>query len=206
MEILLQSFLIFTCLMFWIMFYNKKGLLAEIKKTEKKISEKIIVLEDLLDSAKEKSLLSLSKININSVENLDHANGNNDDNFIENFTETIVPVKLKTVAKIVIQKTAEEDSRSEDLLKKESITEERTLSLEDAKTFKINALNSQLDIDESDEEYDSDHDGPSLGVTNMILEARENLKQIDVTEPIIIKSFKDVVLISKKIDFEKKNN
>ena len=40
------------------MFYNKKGLLAEIKNTEKKISEKIIVLEDLLDSVKQKPLFA----------------------------------------------------------------------------------------------------------------------------------------------------
>ena len=40
------------------MFYNKKGLLAEIKKTEQKINEKILVLEDLLDTAKAQSLVS----------------------------------------------------------------------------------------------------------------------------------------------------
>ncbi len=159
MEILLQSFLIFTSLMFWIMFYNKKGLLAEAKKTEKIISEKITVLEDLLDLAKKDSILPL----------------------------------------VEACKDADE---TKEVQEKISSTLVRTLSLEDAKNFSAKGFGSIADFE--NQEKIIDFEKPSLGVTKRILEARENLKKIDLSEPIRIETFKDVVLMSEKIHSSKK--
>ncbi len=146
MEIILESFLIFTALMFWIMFYNKKGLLAELQKTEKKITEKIIVLEDLMDKAKEQVQVSPK------------------------------PQTSNTLLRVLSLDEAEEP-------------QEEPKGME------------QLEDQSSQQDTKDD----SLGVTQMILEARENLKKIEISDNIQIKSFKDVVLMSKQIEFKKAN-
>jgi hypothetical protein len=181
MELLIESFLIFTCLMFWIMFYNKKGLLAEIKKTEKIISEKIIVLEDLLDSANKQSLLANPidglKSNISFNANLD--------------------VKLDEVT-LPLPETTENIEN----------TELRVLSLEDAVNLDFitdeasSALGPRfINLTES-AEHDEGEVKLSQGVTDKVLEALDNFNKIDVSEPIQIKTFRDVVLMSKKIEHQ----
>lgn len=47
MELLLEAFILFSCLMFWVVFFHKKGTLAKIKKIEASIQSKIVILEDL---------------------------------------------------------------------------------------------------------------------------------------------------------------
>lgn len=49
MEILLETFVLFSCLMFWVVFFHKKGTLAKLKKIEASIKSKIHILEDLMD-------------------------------------------------------------------------------------------------------------------------------------------------------------
>lgn len=49
MEILLETFVLFSCLMFWVVFFHKKGTLAKLKKIEASIQSKIHILEDLMD-------------------------------------------------------------------------------------------------------------------------------------------------------------
>lgn len=47
MELLLEAFVLFSCLMFWVVFFHKKGTLAKLKKIEASIQSKISILEDL---------------------------------------------------------------------------------------------------------------------------------------------------------------
>lgn len=47
MELLLEAFVLFSCLMFWVVFFHKKGTLAKLKKMEASIQSKISILEDL---------------------------------------------------------------------------------------------------------------------------------------------------------------
>lgn len=49
MEIILETFVFFSCLMFWVVFFHKKGTLTKLKKIESSIEAKIHILEDLLD-------------------------------------------------------------------------------------------------------------------------------------------------------------
>lgn len=244
------------------MFYNKKGLLAEIKKTEQKISEKILVLEDLLDSAKAQSLVS----------NID------DKEFFE-IKETPVETPVKSLPildkmKAMFVSLAEPvlESKKQDSKENETKTVHRTLSLQDAELYETQdeeesedaaesedqesleltgeelefdelELADELDEDMSEDEeedleedfaddsedYDDeleewatsaedeekgdvdvivslatattpDDEKTMVGVKSIIMEAKENLEKIDVTENIKIKSFKDVVLLAKKID------
>lgn len=234
MEILIDSFLIFTCLMFWIMFYNKKGLLAEIQKTEKKISEKIIVLEDLLDAAKDKSLLrnnseALAALGLaNESALVDQKTFNEAEVLpISNFEslEKSKPTATKIVKKALSELKAKEILDEVKASKSESSpTLNRVLSLEDALAAnffesdedstsesviasKLKS-NSPITKDHSDSEsYDLEEttkEETSLGVTERILEARENLEKIEISDRIQIKSFKDVVLMSKKFEMEKR--
>lgn len=166
--------------MFWIMFYNKKGLLAEIQKTEKKITEKIIVLEDLLDSAKAKSLIPEGSKILDPFQT----------------TETTPTIALFNKVDMKSDKVPEvyEPKSSNTLL--------RVLSLDDAEN--LDFFDNGLENEDFEDEEKNQQEEDSLGVTQMILEARENLKKIEVSDNIKLKSFKDVVLMSKKIEFEKR--
>jgi hypothetical protein len=207
------------------MFYNKKGLLAEIQKTEKKISEKIIVLEDLLDSAKAKSLVFNKSDLSGATKSPDPSSELN----------PVTTTKLKTDI-AVLKKIENESTPTENQMYKPSASTSNTLlrvlSLDDAENLDFydsssvglqspeslddtDSESTELDAISSDGHY-SNHDDDSdenttqqedsLGVTQMILEARENLKKIEVSDNIKLKSFKDVVLMSKKIEFEKRKS
>ena len=248
--------------MFWIMFYNKKGLLAEIKKTEQKINEKILVLEDLLDSAKSQSLVS----NIESKEffELEETQKTPEKNLVildkvkAMFVSMVEPVgepkkqddaQSKTVHRTLslqdaeLFETSEDDETdedgeetlklvaedsvdltegelefddlelSEDSDEEESETEEDDIEEmdDDSKDFD-NELEEWATSAEDEEDGDvdvivslatattPDEEKTMVGVKSIIKEAKENLEKIDVTDNIKIKSFKDVVLLAKKID------
>lgn len=210
MEILIESFLLFTCLMFWIMFYNKKGLLAEIRKTEKKITEKIIVLEDLLDSAKAKSLIAEGSKTLEPIQNTELtptiALLNKADKKPKDSSEVYEPKSSNTLLRVLSLDDAENldffDTDSGDLPTSEVI------QAKDTDTVEGQIQTSSVSHSEEDEDFEdqseTQQEEDSLGVTQMILEARDNLKKIEVSDNIKLKSFKDVVLMSKKIEFEKR--
>lgn len=205
MEIIIESFLIFTCLMFWIMFYNKKGLLAEIKNTEKKISEKIIVLEDLLDSVKQKPLFAEPDLQQSFDLNFNPNLGLKMDHALDlkpNLKSTEHPeVEAVTLPQLDLSEKTELRVLSlEDASRLDFIGDENELS---QATTQMDSLEALLVTPEDDGLYSSDEEPRlSQGVTDKVLEALDNFNKIDVSEPIQIKSFRDVVLMSKKIEHE----
>lgn len=187
MELIIDTFIIFSCLMFWIVFQNKKGLLSEIKKTEKNISEKIVVLEDLLDSYKN---LTLSEKNDDKKTDVVQTP---EDNIESQRISTSFSFKDKDV--------------SED-----SITELRVLSLEDAsKTIIENEQESRI---ENENLYSSDfHQSDihqthpkfeSQRVKDIIQVAKKNLAIIENQEKVEFKNFKDIVQMSKQLESSSK--
>lgn len=189
MDILIESFLIFTALMFWIMFYNKKGLLAQIKQTERKITEKIIVLEDLLDVAKESSV-DLSKIAEPRRE---------EQNLINVFQEP----KAKTYENTEVRVLSLNDFESEE----DEIDEDEFALITDFDSDLDNSIKFKTQ-NRAKKSKRSENQDLTLKNTSMVqgivLEAKENYDRIDVSEVNEVKSFKDLVLISKKIEQQSK--
>lgn len=223
MDIIIDSFLIFTGLMFWIVFYNKKGLLAEIKKTEKKISEKIIVLEDLLDLTAKKKTETESATKISVSESTNNLKTKSKAAKKNRFIKPVLNKKLNLNAP---QEIIKPDYDTEE---NKSNTEFRTLSISDAEKIDLDekevidkviqkttenlaqSISASIasskfffEENENSEEDSNEPDSAIEGVKTMVLEARENLKKIDVPESLEIKSFKDVVLMAKRMEQEKK--
>lgn len=227
MDLITDTFIIFSCLMFWIVFHNKKGLLSEIKKTEKKISEKIIILEDLLDQHN----LALKKVQASVI--LTGTETDPESKLVqEPVQDSVLPAidpelsASETSARIVklepqINSTFEEEIKPEELnlnsgLRKasehvvEPNTEYRILGLpeellegQDTNELEVIPL-LPVQAKQSKEEHKSEPgDNYLTGVQNMVLEAKENLLKIDVSDVQEIRTFKDVVLMSKKIEMEK---
>ncbi len=170
MEIVIDSFVIFSCLMFWIVFHNKKGLLSEIRKTEKKISEKIIVLEDLLD----KSKLSLFNQSANSEMEIMIA-----PDWSPQLTDELILIpginnKFSTEFNVELNTEYRVLDLPQDLIRPDA---------SDNKSPEVEVIHQ--------------------GVHDMIMEAKENLRKIDVSEVTTIRTFKDVVLMSKKLEHER---
>lgn len=226
MDLITDTFIIFSCLMFWIVFHNKKGLLSEIKKTEKKISEKIIILEDLLDQHS----LALKKVQASAILPVtDPEMKLVQEEIVQDSVLPAIDPELsanETSARIVklepqINSTFEEEKKTTELdLDSEAHktseyivepnTEYRVLGLpeellEDQNTNELEVIPLlPVQAKQSKEEQKSEpSDNYLTGVQNMVLEAKENLLKIDVSDVQEIRTFKDVVLMSKKIEMEK---
>ncbi len=224
MDLITDTFIIFSCLMFWIVFHNKKGLLSEIKKTEKKISEKITVLEDLLDQHNlvlkkvQASVIDSKPIQESVLPAIDaEMNMPILSNEVLANASTLLDSELK-IDNIAINQLNHEigqelKSESSSALEAEvsfnSKTEYRVLGLpedllEDLEMSELEIPVVSKHISENNDIKKSEnHDQYLTGVQNMVLEAKENLLKIDVSDVQEIRTFKDVVLMSKKIEMEK---
>lgn len=193
------------------MFYNKKGLLAEIKKTEQKISEKILVLEDLLDSAEKKSLISKVKNDefFTVHENVDSKDSKTELRVLslEDAHDSILENKDFEKTDVIDVSEMEDNEKTEEL----DFDELEFASEENSEDEEDDELQEESDLENEDWSLESDsivadvqdfeeEERTLMGVKSIIQEAKQNMEKIDVTENIKIKSFKDVVLLAKKID------
>lgn len=226
MEIAIETFLIFSCLMFWIVFYNKKGLLSEIKNTEKKISAKIIVLEDLLDktslstkndeqdSEDSSDLLDISSLATKEQDGQTQINKNDPAEIVlplidENLQQTYennTEYRFLKLNEVLIEDNNEIKkfnlSENRDVNKRNSSDKNNpkddVADLSPESFANISFINESEDMDQHEQPFDA------AGVRNIVMEAKENLLKIDVSDVQEIRTFKDVVLMSKKLESKEK--